>query len=67
MRKILLALSVFAFTLNAIAQDNPWQQQADYQMNVTMDVKNFQYKGTQLPRYPPRGILPPLFQRLSAK
>ena len=47
MRKILLALSVFAFTLNAIAQDNPWQQQADYQMNVTMDVKNFQYKGTQ--------------------
>ena len=47
MRKILLALSVFAFTLNAIAQENPWQQQADYQMNVTMDVKNFQYKGTQ--------------------
>lgn len=47
MRKILLALSIFAFTLNAIAQDNPWQQQADYQMNVTMDVKNFQYKGTQ--------------------
>jgi len=47
MRKILLALSVFAFTVNAIAQDNPWQQQADYQMNVTMDVKNFQYKGTQ--------------------
>ena len=47
MRKILLALSVFAFMLNAIAQDNPWQQQADYQMNVTMDVKNFQYKGTQ--------------------
>ena len=47
MRKILLALSVFAFTLNAIAQDNPWQQQADYQMNVTMNVKNFQYKGTQ--------------------
>ena len=47
MRKILLTLSVFAFTLNTIAQDNPWQQQADYQMNVTMDVKNFQYKGTQ--------------------
>ena len=47
MRKILLALSIFAFMLNAIAQDNPWQQQADYQMNVTMDVKNFQYKGTQ--------------------
>ena len=47
MRKILLTFSVFAFTLNAIAQDNPWQQQADYQMNVTMDVKNFQYKGTQ--------------------
>ena len=44
MRKILLALSVFAFTLNAIAQDNPWQQQADT-----------------------RGILPPLFQRFSAK
>ena len=24
-----------------------WQQQADYKMNVTMDVKNFQYKGNQ--------------------
>ena len=24
-----------------------WQQQADYKMNVTMDLKNFQYKGNQ--------------------
>ena len=47
MKKMLLALCGFAFALNASAQDNPWQQQADYQMDVTMDVKTFQYKGTQ--------------------
>ena len=47
MKKMLLALCGFAFALKAGAQDNPWQQQADYQMDVTMDVKTFQYKGTQ--------------------
>ena len=47
MKKMLLALCGFAFALNVSAQDNPWQQQADYQMDVTMDVKTFQYKGTQ--------------------
>ena len=42
MKKMLLALCGFAFALNVSAQDNPWQQQADYQMDVTMDVKTFQ-------------------------
>ena len=37
MKKMLLALCGFAFALNVSAQDNPWQQQADYQMDVTMD------------------------------
>ena len=44
MKKMLLALCGFAFALKAGAQDNPWQQQADYQMDVTMDVKTFRYK-----------------------
>ena len=43
MKKMLLALCGFAFALKAGAQDNPGQQQADYQMDVTMDVKTFQY------------------------
>ncbi len=32
-----------------VAQNNTsyWQQHVDYKMNVDMDVKNFQYKGTQ--------------------
>lgn len=37
------------------AQNNPnagyWQQQADYKMELSMDVKTFQYKGTQVLDY----------------
>ena len=47
MKKTILALCAVALTLTAAAQDNPWQQQADYQMDVQMDVKTFQYQGTQ--------------------
>ena len=47
MKKSILAICGFALALSAQAQDNHWQQQADYQMNVTMNVKNFQYKGVQ--------------------
>ena len=46
-KNILLTLiSVIGF-----AQNNPnpgyWQQHVDYKMDVKMDVKNYQYKGTQ--------------------
>ena len=51
MKKSILAICGFALALSAQAQDNHWQQQADYQMNVTMNVKNFQYKGVQKVTY----------------
>lgn len=39
--------------LNAQINPNPgyWQQQADYKMELSMDVKTFQYKGTQVLDY----------------
>jgi len=48
MRKIIL-LSFLSFGLQtAFAQNAPyWQQHADYKMEVSMDVKNYQYKGKQ--------------------
>jgi hypothetical protein len=48
MRKIIL-LSFLSFGLNsAFAQSTPyWQQHADYKMEVSMDMKNYQYKGKQ--------------------
>ena len=48
MRKIIL-LSFLSFGLNtAFAQNTSyWQQHADYKMEVSMDVKNYQYKGKQ--------------------
>ncbi|WP_091490475.1 M1 family metallopeptidase [Flavobacterium phragmitis] len=48
MRKIIL-LSFLSFSLNAaFAQSTSyWQQHADYKMEVSMDVKNYQYKGKQ--------------------
>src|SRR6218665_1011527 len=48
MRKIIL-LSFLSISLNtAFAQSTSyWQQKADYKMEVSMDVKNYQYKGTQ--------------------
>ena len=47
MKKTLLALCGLALTFTTAAQDNPWQQQANYKMDVQMNVENFQYKGTQ--------------------
>ncbi|WP_396177328.1 M1 family metallopeptidase [Flavobacterium sp.] len=42
---ISLFLILFSF---GFAQNSPyWQQQADYKMDVSMDVKTFTYKGTQ--------------------
>lgn len=48
MHKIIL-LSFLSFGLNSIfAQNTPyWQQHADYKMEVSMNVKNYQYKGKQ--------------------
>jgi hypothetical protein len=46
MRKILLF--VFFIQINVYSQSAPyWQQHADYKMEVSMDVKNYQYKGKQ--------------------
>ena len=48
MKKLLL-LSFLGFGCTAIhAQSSSyWQQHVDYKMDVTMDVKNYQYKGKQ--------------------
>ena len=48
MKKILL-IAVFYFSLNAAFAQSAtyWQQHVDYKMNVTVDVKKYQYKGTQ--------------------
>src|SRR5690554_1893858 len=50
MKKLLLLLITVSTTV--FAQDNNrnpgyWQQHVDYKMEVTMDVDNFQYSGTQ--------------------
>jgi hypothetical protein len=56
MKKLLLSL-VFnlAILSAATAQNNPnpgyWQQHADYKMEVSVDVKKFQYTGAQLLTY----------------
>lgn len=48
MKKILLTALIY-FSLNAVfAQSSGyWQQHVDYKMNVTVDVKKYQYKGKQ--------------------
>ncbi|MGO4817043.1 M1 family metallopeptidase [Flavobacterium sp. W22_SRS_FP1] len=48
MRKLLL-LSIITLSFGSVyAQSNSyWQQRVDYKMDVTMDVNNYQYKGTQ--------------------
>jgi hypothetical protein len=40
-------LAILLFAGNAMAQNGYWQQHVDYKMDVSMDVKNYQYKGTQ--------------------
>ncbi len=42
---LILILSLSAASLQA--QPDRWQQHADYQMNIDMDVDNHQYRGTQ--------------------
>ena len=48
MKKILL-LTVLTLSFGSLVAQNKgyWQQHVDYKMDVTMDVKNYQYKGNQ--------------------
>ena len=47
MKKIFFPF-VLCFSINAVAQsEGYWQQRADYKMEVTMDVKSYQYSGKQ--------------------
>jgi hypothetical protein len=47
MKKLLLLLLLLPFS-SMVAQDSGyWQQQADYTMSVSMDVKTYRYNGTQ--------------------
>ncbi|WP_281297881.1 M1 family metallopeptidase [Flavobacterium limnophilum] len=48
MKKIFL-FSLFLLNFGNLIAQNPtyWQQHANYKMEVVMDVKNYQYKGTQ--------------------
>jgi len=46
----LYSITCIAFTFLAytsLAQDNRWQQEVDYTMEVSMDVKNHKFTGTQ--------------------
>lgn len=48
MKNYIIALSFLGFFSSPKAQNAPyWQQQADYKMEIDVDVKNFQYKGKQ--------------------
>lgn len=51
MNKYLIALAVLSTSLLSFAQKNPnpgyWQQLANYQMDVNMNVNTFTYQGTQ--------------------
>ena len=48
MKQILKFVVAFLFSGTVFAQQNGyWQQNADYVMDVTMDVKNYQYTGSQ--------------------
>ncbi len=46
MKKI-FTLAAVIFALPILAQGGNWQQQADYTMDVKMDVKSYRYRGTQ--------------------
>jgi len=50
MKKIIL-ITLISISFIGFAQNNPnpghWQQHVDYKMDVKMDVKTFQYQGTQ--------------------
>ena len=47
MKKIILFFIVLGYTNLFFGQNTYWQQQADYKMNVSFDVTNYNYSGTQ--------------------
>lgn len=48
MRKLFLSLTLITgFLASAQNNDSYWQQHVDYKMDVEMDVKNYNYNGTQ--------------------
>jgi hypothetical protein len=47
MKKLILFSFILASICNLFAQKNYWQQKAEYKMDVSMDVKTYQYKGKQ--------------------
>ncbi len=53
MKHILNGFFLTTIFFSAFSQNNNsyWQQEVDYKMNVQMDVKTFQYKGTQELKY----------------
>ena len=46
-KTLLLSIIFIAFGKNFAQNSTYWQQHVDYKMDVVMDVKNYQYKGTQ--------------------
>ena len=48
---LLIGFTVFSQGFNTAIPTDYWQQQADYEMEVDMDVKNYQYKGNQILKY----------------
>ncbi|MCZ4318256.1 M1 family metallopeptidase [Aequorivita viscosa] len=53
MKQFLSGIFLITTLFSGFAQNSTcyWQQEVDYKMNVQMDVKNFQYKGTQELKY----------------
>jgi hypothetical protein len=45
--KFIFVVSAFVVTLNAQKNHSYWQQHVDYKMDVSIDVENYQYTGTQ--------------------
>lgn len=46
-KPFLIYLLLFSSVISFAQNKNYWQQHVDYKMNVTMDAKNYQYKGNQ--------------------
>ena len=51
MKKILLYSALFGMLFCSAQSKKYWQQHVDYKMDVTMDVKSYQYKGKQELKY----------------
>src|SRR6187402_1213208 len=48
MKKLLFVAFIIGYSVTSFAQSAPyWQQHVDCKMDVSMDVKNYRYKGKQ--------------------